>query len=69
MAPSLGPELVLCGWRAGLQLALILRLIEVPLRLRDPAVGTNRPFLVPLNANGLACAPRTNVRTGSAGIT
>src|ERR1700730_822014 len=50
--------------RAGLQLALVLRLIIVPLRLRDQAIGTNCPFLVPLDPNGLASAPRARVRTG-----
>src|SRR6267142_3798702 len=43
------PGLSLRGWRAGLQLALVLRLIVVPLRLRDQAIGTHCPFFVPLD--------------------
>ena len=30
---------------------------SAPLRLHDQAIGAKRPFLVPLNPNGLACAP------------
>src|SRR5882762_10805272 len=52
-----GPGLSLRGWRAGLQLALVLRLIVVPLRLRDQAIGTHCPFFVPLDPNGLGSPP------------
>src|SRR5258705_13219652 len=58
------PGLSLRGWRAGLQLALVLRLIVVPLRLRDQAIGTHCPFFVPLDPNGLASAPTPPVLTG-----
>src|SRR5882762_11699803 len=51
------PGLSLRGWRAGLQLALVLRLIVVPLRLRDQAIGTHCPFFVPLDPNGLGSPP------------
>ena len=43
-------------WRAGLQLARVLRLIVMALRLRNQATGGKGPLLVPFDANVLAGA-------------
>src|SRR6266851_4917420 len=50
--------------RTGLQLALVFCFVKMPLRLGDETIGTNRPFLVPANANGLAGASGASVRPG-----
>ena len=50
--------------RACLQLALVLRFIEVTLRLGNEAIGTNRPLLVAANSNRLASAALAGVRAG-----
>ena len=50
------------GRRARLQLPSELRLIVMPVGVRDEPVGVERPLLVTVDPNGLASAPRATVR-------
>src|SRR5882757_7647676 len=62
-APEREPGPSRCWWCTGLQLALVFRLIVMPSRLLDQAIGTHRPFLVPVHPNGPASASWAGVRT------
>jgi len=63
---ALSPRLrrLLLSIEPDFQLAVVLRLIEMPLRLRDQAVRAYRPFLISADTHGLACTSWAGVCPG-----